>query len=45
MNKSLDVSASDLAKIRTGASLHPDVLAHLTIDYYGNSGYKSCCKM
>ena len=34
MNKSLDVLASDLAKIRTGRA-HPDVLAHLTIDYYG----------
>ena len=34
MNKSLDVLASDLVKIRTGRA-HPDVLAHLTIDYYG----------
>ena len=35
MNKSLDVLASDLAKIRTGRA-HPDVLAHVTIDYYGS---------
>ena len=34
MNKSLEVLANDLAKIRTGRA-HPDVLAHVTIDYYG----------
>ncbi len=34
MNKSLDVLASDLAKIRTGRA-HPDILSHVTIDYYG----------
>ncbi|QIV96631.1 ribosome recycling factor [Allofrancisella inopinata] len=34
MTKSLDVLADDLAKIRTGRA-HPDVLAHITIDYYG----------
>ena len=35
MNKTLNVLASDLAKIRTGRA-HPDVLAHVTIDYYGS---------
>ncbi|QIV95105.1 ribosome recycling factor [Allofrancisella frigidaquae] len=34
MTKSLDVLADDLAKIRTGRA-HPDILAHITIDYYG----------
>ena len=34
MSKSLDVLANDLAKIRTGRA-HPDILAHVTIDYYG----------
>jgi ribosome recycling factor len=34
MGKSLDVLANDLAKIRTGRA-HPDILAHVTIDYYG----------
>lgn len=35
MSKSLEVLADDLAKIRTGRA-HPDVLAHVTIDYYGS---------
>ena len=34
MSKSLDVLANDLAKIRTGRA-HPDILSHVTIDYYG----------
>ena len=34
MKKSLEVLADDLAKIRTGRA-HPDLLAHVTIDYYG----------
>ena len=34
MEKSLVVLAGDLAKIRTGRA-HPDILAHLSIDYYG----------
>lgn len=36
MNKSLDVLADDLAKIRTGRA-HPDILAHITIEYYGTA--------
>ncbi|ASG67364.1 ribosome recycling factor [Francisella halioticida] len=36
MNKSLDVLANDLAKIRTGRA-HPDILTHVTIDYYGSA--------
>ncbi|MED7788375.1 ribosome recycling factor [Francisella sp. 19X1-34] len=36
MSKSLDVLADDLAKIRTGRA-HPDILAHVTIDYYGSA--------
>lgn len=36
MSKSLDVLADDLAKIRTGRA-HPDILAHVTIDYYGTA--------
>ncbi len=35
MKKTLDVLADDLAKIRTGRA-HPDILAHVTIDYYGS---------
>ncbi|MFZ9034644.1 MAG: ribosome recycling factor [Francisellaceae bacterium] len=34
MEKSIDSLRHDLAKIRTGRA-HPDLLAHLTIDYYG----------
>nr|AAX78163.1 unknown protein [synthetic construct] len=34
MKKSLEVLADDLAKIRTGRA-QPDLLAHVTIDYYG----------
>ncbi|AJC48555.1 ribosome recycling factor [Allofrancisella guangzhouensis] len=34
MAKSLEVLSDDLAKIRTGRA-HPDILAHVTIDYYG----------
>ncbi len=34
MEKSLESLRHDLAKIRTGRA-HPDLLAHVTIDYYG----------
>ncbi|MFC4892375.1 ribosome recycling factor [Pseudofrancisella aestuarii] len=34
MQKSLDVLSDDLAKVRTGRA-HPDILAHIVIDYYG----------
>ncbi|WP_192484636.1 MULTISPECIES: ribosome recycling factor [Cysteiniphilum] len=34
MEKSLENLRHDLAKIRTGRA-HPDLLAHVTIDYYG----------
>lgn len=34
MKKSLDVLANDLSKVRTGRA-HPDILLHITIDYYG----------
>lgn len=34
MEKSLESLCHDLAKIRTGRA-HPDLLAHLVIDYYG----------
>ncbi|AJI47458.1 ribosome recycling factor [Francisella philomiragia] len=36
MSKTLEVLADDLAKIRTGRA-HPDILAHVTIDYYGSA--------
>ena len=36
MGKSLDVLANDLAKVRTGRA-HPDILAHVNIDYYGTA--------
>ncbi|MEY8702029.1 ribosome recycling factor [Francisella philomiragia] len=36
MSKTLEVLADDLAKIRTGRA-HPDILAHVTIDYYGTA--------
>ncbi|AFJ42767.1 ribosome recycling factor [Francisella orientalis] len=36
MSKTLEVLADDLAKIRTGR-VHPDILAHVTIDYYGSA--------
>ena len=36
MGKSLDVLANDLAKVRTGRA-HPDILAHVSIDYYGTA--------
>ena len=34
MTKSLESLGHDLAKIRTGRA-HPDILAHVTVDYYG----------
>ena len=34
MAKSLESLGHDLAKIRTGRA-HPDILAHVTVDYYG----------
>ncbi|WP_119343826.1 ribosome recycling factor [Facilibium subflavum] len=34
MEKSLESLRHDLAKIRTGRA-HPDILAHVTVDYYG----------
>ena len=34
MEKSLESLRNDLAKVRTGRA-HPDLLAHITIDYYG----------
>lgn len=34
MEKSLDVLAADLAKVRTGRA-HPSILSHISIDYYG----------
>lgn len=36
MSKTLEVLADDLARIRTGRA-HPDILAHVTIDYYGSA--------
>ncbi|MBK2259490.1 ribosome recycling factor [Francisella philomiragia] len=36
MSKTLEVLVDDLAKIRTGRA-HPDILAHVTIDYYGSA--------
>lgn len=36
MSKTLEVLADDLAKIRTGRA-HPDILTHVTIDYYGSA--------
>jgi len=36
MDKSIDALCFELSKLRTGRA-HPSLLAHLTVDYYGNA--------